>query len=206
MSDFMVYWKNYERDTNKAGNSGIADDWYWHTGKESIYNQLSEGDNLWVLIRDSEAKWKLLSKIKIARKKIDRDVNKFEVKEYGQYHFIGDPKKSERFDIVTQADFEPILRQLEFGSGQKITATGKRIGLSFQAPRRLSVKDGNLLSDYQARLRSGNLSFWWVNHKQTVRSEIEGGYIWSPKTNRNGASNQTYLNLTLTNAGDIVFS
>lgn len=36
--------------------------------------------------------------------------------------------------------------------------------------------------------------------------EIEGGYIWSPKTNSNGAKNQTYINLTLTTPGDLVFS
>lgn len=48
--------------------------------------------------------------------------------------------------------------------------------------------------------------YWWVNHKQTYRSEIEGSYVWSPKTNSNGARNQTYLNLTLVRPGDIVFS
>lgn len=50
------------------------------------------------------------------------------------------------------------------------------------------------------------MSFWWVNHKQTYTSEIEGGYIWSPKKNSNGAKNQTYINLTLTKPGDMVFS
>lgn len=50
------------------------------------------------------------------------------------------------------------------------------------------------------------MSYWWVNHKQTYSSEIEGGYIWSPKENSNGAKNQTYINLTLTKPGDIVFS
>lgn len=50
------------------------------------------------------------------------------------------------------------------------------------------------------------MSYWWVNHKQTFTSEIEGGYIWSPKKNTNGAKNQTYINLTLTKPGDIVFS
>jgi putative restriction endonuclease len=49
-------------------------------------------------------------------------------------------------------------------------------------------------------------NYWWVNHKQTYRSEIEGGYVWSPKANSNGARNQTYLNLTLVRPGDIVFS
>src|SRR5205814_1785075 len=50
------------------------------------------------------------------------------------------------------------------------------------------------------------MSFWWVNHKQTHTEEIEGGYIWSPKTNKNGARNETYLNLTRIRVADIVFS
>ena len=51
-----------------------------------------------------------------------------------------------------------------------------------------------------------SMSYWWVNHKQTYSSEVEGGYIWSPKENSNGARNQTYINLTLTTPGDVVFS
>jgi putative restriction endonuclease len=52
----------------------------------------------------------------------------------------------------------------------------------------------------------GNMSFWWVNHSQTHRGEIEGGYIWSPKQNRNGARNETYLNLTRACPADLIFS
>jgi hypothetical protein len=48
--------------------------------------------------------------------------------------------------------------------------------------------------------------YWWVNHKQTFKSEFEGGYIWSPKTNKNGARNRTYENLTLVKPGDVVVS
>ena len=47
---------------------------------------------------------------------------------------------------------------------------------------------------------------WWVNHKQTHRQELDGGYVWSPKTNRNGSRNQTYDNLTKTAVGDTVYS
>jgi hypothetical protein len=50
------------------------------------------------------------------------------------------------------------------------------------------------------------MSFWWVNHKQTFRVEIEEGYIWSPQKNNNGSTNQTYINLTRVDPGDIVFS
>lgn len=49
-------------------------------------------------------------------------------------------------------------------------------------------------------------AFWWVNHKQTWKAEYEHGYIWSPTANKNGASNQTYLNLKLVRPGDLVFS
>lgn len=50
------------------------------------------------------------------------------------------------------------------------------------------------------------MSFWWVNHKQTYRQEINGGYIWCPKRKRNGNRNHFYDNLTLAKSGDIVFS
>lgn len=50
------------------------------------------------------------------------------------------------------------------------------------------------------------VAFWWVNHKQTVRQETEGGYIWSPKCNANGAKNVSYDNLARCQVGDVVFS
>lgn len=49
-------------------------------------------------------------------------------------------------------------------------------------------------------------SYWWVNHKQTYQAELQGGYIWSPKANKNGARNQTYENLTQVQPGDVVIS
>ena len=50
------------------------------------------------------------------------------------------------------------------------------------------------------------MNFWWVNHNQTHKQEIGGGYIWSPKTNKDGARNQFYINLTEARNNDIVFS
>ena len=47
---------------------------------------------------------------------------------------------------------------------------------------------------------------WWVNHKQTVKEELSGGYIWSPMAKRNGSKNQTYINLTRTLPLDQVVS
>lgn len=48
--------------------------------------------------------------------------------------------------------------------------------------------------------------YWWVNHKQTCRIELEGGYIWSPTEKKGGIRNQAYINLTLVQPGDIVIS
>ena len=48
--------------------------------------------------------------------------------------------------------------------------------------------------------------YWWVNQNQTYQFEVHGGYMWSPKTNTNGARNQFYDNMTETNPGDVVFS
>jgi putative restriction endonuclease len=48
--------------------------------------------------------------------------------------------------------------------------------------------------------------YWWVNHTQTFRQEIEGGYLWSPKRERNGARSQFYENMRLASPGDFVLS
>jgi putative restriction endonuclease len=58
----------------------------------------------------------------------------------------------------------------------------------------------------QKRRRPAAMAYWWVNHKQTYRQETDGGYIWSPKANANGARNVSYDNLTRCQRGDVVFS
>ena len=50
------------------------------------------------------------------------------------------------------------------------------------------------------------MNYWWVNHKQTYKQELGGGYIWCPKRMRNGNRNQFYENLTEARKDDIVFS
>lgn len=50
------------------------------------------------------------------------------------------------------------------------------------------------------------MNFWWVNHKQTAKKELGGGYIWAPKINKDNSYNQTYENLKYAAAGDIIFS
>lgn len=50
------------------------------------------------------------------------------------------------------------------------------------------------------------MRYWWVNQNQTYKHETTGGFLWSPKTNSNGARNQFYENMKEVEAGDLVFS
>jgi len=47
---------------------------------------------------------------------------------------------------------------------------------------------------------------WWVNQNQTYRQEIDGGYMWSPKVNRNGNLNPFYEFMREVAPGDLIFS
>ncbi|MGE0424463.1 MAG: HNH endonuclease [Reyranellaceae bacterium] len=49
-------------------------------------------------------------------------------------------------------------------------------------------------------------AYWWVNHNQTVRQEIEGQYLWSPKAQSNGHRNHFYDNMRRASPDDLVLS
>jgi putative restriction endonuclease len=48
--------------------------------------------------------------------------------------------------------------------------------------------------------------FWWVNHNQTAHQEIDGQYLWSPKSESNGARSEFYNNMRRAAPGDLVLS
>ena len=48
--------------------------------------------------------------------------------------------------------------------------------------------------------------YWWVNHNKTARQEIDGQYLWSPKTESNGARSEFYNNMRRASPGDLVLS
>ncbi len=50
------------------------------------------------------------------------------------------------------------------------------------------------------------MRYWWVNQNQTYRHEVRGNFMWSPKTNANGARNPFYDTMRRVAVGDIVFS
>ena len=50
------------------------------------------------------------------------------------------------------------------------------------------------------------MHYWWVNQNQAHRQEIQGGYLWSPKRNANGARNPFYESMCEVSPGEVVFS
>lgn len=50
------------------------------------------------------------------------------------------------------------------------------------------------------------MRYWWVSQNQTYKDEVEGGFLWSPKKNKDGGKNHFYDNMTLISKGDVVFS
>lgn len=50
------------------------------------------------------------------------------------------------------------------------------------------------------------MRYWWVNQNQTFRHEFEGGYLWSPKRNANGARNPFYETMREVSPGDLILS
>lgn len=50
------------------------------------------------------------------------------------------------------------------------------------------------------------MRFWWASQNQTYRQETEGGYLWSPKRNKDGGLNPFYEFMRELAPGDLVFS
>jgi hypothetical protein len=50
------------------------------------------------------------------------------------------------------------------------------------------------------------MRYWWVNQNQTYKTEVPGGFLWSPKTRADGARNQFYENMREVSPGNIIFS
>lgn len=50
------------------------------------------------------------------------------------------------------------------------------------------------------------MRYWWVNQNQTYRHEVGGGYVWSPKRNRDGRRNAFYESMRELAPCDVIFS
>jgi hypothetical protein len=50
------------------------------------------------------------------------------------------------------------------------------------------------------------VNYWWVNHKQTAKQELVGGYLWAPTAKVDGRPSRFYDALKVARPGDMVFS
>jgi len=140
MSDWLLYWKEKSDDYDPVCKG-------WHTRQERFFRSVRPGDTLWVVVRDdnsSPGKWALHMRIVVLRKQL--------VSAERPYCVLGDPCRSERFNLNKQADLEPVLHKLRFVTGKKIKARDNMIGRSLQAIRRLSDTDVLLLEGYSRKL------------------------------------------------------
>ncbi|MFA0571573.1 Shedu immune nuclease family protein [Vibrio splendidus] len=48
--------------------------------------------------------------------------------------------------------------------------------------------------------------YWWVNHHLSYKDEVSGGYLWTPKTLRNGRPHFSFDLMTKLSVGDVIFS
>ena len=48
--------------------------------------------------------------------------------------------------------------------------------------------------------------YWWVNQGQSFAQEVGGGYLWAPKTQKDGVSLRSYSLMLELQPGDIVYS
>jgi putative restriction endonuclease len=47
---------------------------------------------------------------------------------------------------------------------------------------------------------------WWANHGKSLQKEVDGGYLWLSKKNKNSAQAESEGNITRAMPGDVIFS
>ncbi|MFG6117931.1 McrB family protein [Thalassobacillus sp. B23F22_16] len=64
-------------------------------------------------------------------------------------------------------------------------------------------EDGNV---FEMPDETSNRNYWWVNQGQTAKDEVEGGFLWAPKKNKQGTPLTHHTDLLKANPGDVVFA
>ena len=175
MPDYLMYWKYFWQDMEE--NSDSFND-RWHTRNESFFNQVEQGDSLWVVVSGGlrhPEEWRLLQRIVVDEKFVNYDYER-------PYGILGDPEKGQKFDIESQSDLTDLLHKLEFMSGRRITARGRGIGNALQAIRPLSASDTALLKKY-----AGTLERHWsdAGFNDALEKGLKvGAGFGNPETNR----------------------
>lgn len=78
------------------------------------------------------------------------------------------------------------------------------LGLTTHPPHR--AESNRLLEIASATVHDEGVRYWWVNHAQTARQEVDGGYLWSPVAEANGAKSRFYDNMRRAAPADVVLS
>lgn len=173
MSDFLLYWKEFWRESNDAA----ATEYFWHTKQKSFFDRAKPDDRLWVVVRGSQGhpeEWRLLQRIVVQEKVINYELDR-------PYEIIGNPVSSQTFDIVAQTDLTGLLQKLEFVSGKRITVSGGAIGNTLEAIRPLSEADGALLERYSGVFNQQSLDHTFDGGMEEVKV---GAGFGDPERNR----------------------
>ena len=158
MADCLAYWKTFwtdfggpqgaRLDVEKCGY-GSTDELFW----ERIERR---GYDLWIVVRGDpgrDSQWRLFMRLSVKRL-VHRDEVCPNRPDLFPYRVVPDLGKSTFFGVYEQPNFESILKKLEFRTGNRITESGARIGLTIQRIRALSKNDTRLLREYaDARLK-----------------------------------------------------
>jgi hypothetical protein len=145
VADYLVYWKIF---WNEHPDGFISEpDFLWHTNHQ-FWNKVVSGDILWAVAtggEDAPTEWRLVKRLVVQEKYVKPDSERTN-------GFRGDPTQSEAFVIQGQQDLTPLLHQLKFVGGRRITATGREIGNALQSGRPLTDADSALLENYARNL------------------------------------------------------
>ena len=194
--NYMTYWRPENVD---AQEGGLLE----HSAGGQLH-RVEPGDTVWIITVRPPGHLSLLGRIVVGMvtdyegaKKILHNEDIWQA----PWHIIAEPG-TER--LLHEVDLTSIAGKLRFQSEtapRLDVVDGHVDGRQLETMRLLTPETAQLLETYP-----NTPSYWWVNHKQTFVAELNGGYIWSPKKNANGATNETYDNLTRVRAGDAVFS
>jgi hypothetical protein len=113
-----------------------------------LFDWLTVGDSLWVVVSaglSRPGQWGLLQRIVVKDLKF---LKKYDTPNGRPYRIVGDPRKSLKLSLESQADFAAILRKLSFESGRRIRRSRGEIGNSLQQFRPLTASDVLLLEKY----------------------------------------------------------
>jgi hypothetical protein len=183
MADYLVYWQVFWRE-NPTGV--YIPDFDFGTNQD-FWGNVAIGDSVWCVTFGGDQapdEWRLIQRIVVQEKYIDADSD-------WSNRFRGDPAQSEAYQVTNQADLTPLLHQLEFKSGRRITVSGREIGNAIQSARPLTEADQLLFEKFTGGLLLVPPSETVLNRAIGVsdddfspRTSATGAGFGNPETNR----------------------